>query len=251
MVDNPGGNIGGTALGGMNNVTTSPFTFANNDTMGTLANNGGPTPTLAIPTSGPAYQAGDLATCQSLQVVGPTGTIYTGATAVDQRGAARVVGGKCSIGAFEPGLVPSATTLSASASSISFGQSVTFTAVVSGPLGGGPSDGTVTFTNNGSTLGTGTPSGGTATAATNTLQPGNSVTATYGGGTNYAASGVSNTVSVTVTAGACVVNSTLDPTDAGKITLRDAVNGGKQRGLHEQHDHLSQYRVQYGANDHP
>ena len=89
IVDNTGGNVFG-ALGGTSNLTTSPFTFADGSTIGTLASNGGPTQTIAIPRGGPAYQTGALGTCQTTS--GPT----------DQRGAARVEGGACSVGALEP-----------------------------------------------------------------------------------------------------------------------------------------------------
>ena len=45
-----------------------------------------------------------------------------------------------------------------------------------------------------------------------------------GAGNPYAASPASNAVSVTITPIACVVTSTQDPTESGKLTLRDAVN---------------------------
>ncbi len=213
------GDLGSFDINGTDtNNLTGTFTFAS-----PLQNNGGPTRTLAIPTSGPAYQAGDLAACQTIS------------PAYDQRGAARVVAGKCSVGAFEPGLVNTATTLTANPTSAAFGTSVTFTATVSGVRGGTPPDSTatVTFKNGTTTLGTANLVGGSATFATAGLSPGNSVTATYtagGAGNLYGASPASNAVSVMITPLTCVVTSTADPSESGKLTLRDAVNAANAGG---------------------
>jgi len=221
IVNSPsGGDLGGSGINGTNSHNlTGSFTFAT-----PLQNNGGPTrtlaiPTLAIPTAIDAYQGGDLATCNAIASSGTPAGVY------DQRGANRVVSGKCSIGAYEPGLVATTTTLSAPTSA-AFGTPVTFTASVRGVRGSTPPDGTnvVTFTNGTTALGTANLTGGTATFTTSTLLVGNSVTATYSGSTNHAASPASNAVTVTITAGACVVTSTLDPTEATKLTLRDIVN---------------------------
>jgi hypothetical protein len=96
-------------------------------------------------------------------------------------------------------LTPSATSLSASATSITAGASVTLTAAVSGA--GGTPTGTVTFSDGGTQLGTGTlNSSGQAAYSTSSLAVGtHSLTAAYGGDTNFAAS-TSSAVSVTVTA---------------------------------------------------
>ena len=92
-------------------------------------------------------------------------------------------------------------------------------------LSNGSAIGTPGTTKNGTTtLGTGTLAGGVATLHLNTLPPGNSVTATYGGDATYAASPASNAVSVSITAINCVVTSVQDPTENGKLTLHDAVN---------------------------
>ena len=78
----------------------------------------------------------------------------------------------------------STTTLASSANPSTYGNSVTFTATV--PAG---ATGTVTFKDGVSTLGTGIISGTTATFSTATLTGGShSVTAVYGGDTNYATS---------------------------------------------------------------
>jgi len=151
-----------TAIPGSTHVAS--FAFAT-----PLQDNGGPTATLAIPLSGLAYQGGDLPTCQSLSVTGVNGTTYTGATAVDQRGAARIVAAKCSIGAFEPGQVQTVAALTPSIPSPTYGQSLTLTATISGLLGGSPGDGTVAFTKGGMPLAgcalQAVTTGGTATCA--------------------------------------------------------------------------------------
>ena len=87
----------------------------------------------------------------------------------------------------------STTTLASSANPSTYGNSVTFTATV--PAG---ATGTVTFKDGVSTLGTGIISGTTATFSTATLTGGShSITAVYGGDTNYATS-TSSAVSQTV-----------------------------------------------------
>jgi hypothetical protein len=101
-----------------------------------------------------------------------------------------------------PILTASTTTaLAASHSSIASGASVTFTATVADASGGtGTPTGTVTFLDGATTLGTGTLASGVATYSTSALAVGShSVTASYGGDTNFSAS-VSTEVAVTVTA---------------------------------------------------
>jgi Autotransporter beta-domain/Bacterial Ig-like domain (group 3) len=92
------------------------------------------------------------------------------------------------------GKAPTTTSLSASANATIAGQSVTFTATVSGfaPTG------TVTFMDGAATLGTGALSGGTATFTTAALSSGShSITAVYGGDSNNTGSS-SSTVTATV-----------------------------------------------------
>ncbi len=91
------------------------------------------------------------------------------------------------------------TTLNASAAAIVQGTSVTFTATVAQGTGTVIPTGTVTFYDGSTSLGTGTLSSNSATYATANLAPGvHSVTASYGGDTNYSGS-VSPAVTVTVT----------------------------------------------------
>jgi hypothetical protein len=90
------------------------------------------------------------------------------------------------------------TALTASASTITVGSSITFTATVT-PSAGGPPTGTVTFYDGATVLGTGAVnSSGVATYTTTGLSVGaQSFTASYPGDTNFSAS-TSTAVSVTV-----------------------------------------------------
>lgn len=86
-----------------------------------------------------------------------------------------------------PAPAASTTGVSSSLNPAKPGESVTFTATVSGAAG--TATGTVTFKDGATTLGTGTLSGGTATFATSALTLGaHSITASYGGDSNYLAS---------------------------------------------------------------
>ena len=83
------------------------------------------------------------------------------------------------------------TMLGSSANPSVAGQSVTFTATVTATTAGaGTPTGTVTFKDNGTAIGMGNLSaGGTATFTTSTLTTGShSITAVYGGDTNFAGS---------------------------------------------------------------
>jgi hypothetical protein len=110
IVSGPGvacaGSGGGTYVSSGNNIesdgTCAPSGTDKSNTnpqLAALANNGGPTQTMAIATSSPAFDAGSNLLCAAAPV-----------SNVDQRGAARPQGATCDIGAFEltPG-PPSAT----------------------------------------------------------------------------------------------------------------------------------------------
>ena len=188
-------------MGTVNGTATNNF-IGTDPQLSALADNGGPTRTLAIPTNSIAYHTGDPTTCTTAVSSG-------GAGGTDQRGTVRDAM-HCSIGAFEPGLVSTTTALTAAPMSGAYGTSVTLTATVRGVRGGTPPDGTnaVTFTNGMTTLGTANLTGGTAIFTTTTLPPGNSVTATYtagGAGNPYASSPASNAVRVTITPVSCTV----------------------------------------------
>ncbi len=81
------------------------------------------------------------------------------------------------------------TTLTAAPNPSTYGQAVTFTAVVASKAGTPPNGETVTFMSGKTTLGTGTLSGGAAKFTTSTLKAGTtSVTAVYAGDANFASS---------------------------------------------------------------
>ena len=103
---------------------------------------------------------------------------------------------------------PTNTALTASAATITGGQSETFTATVAPQSGTGVPTGTVTFLDGAVSIGTGTLNGsGVATLATSTLAQGtHSVTANYAGDANFSAS-VSPAVAVQVNAGALISTS--------------------------------------------
>jgi len=87
--------------------------------------------------------------------------------------------------------------LKSSATSIAAGSSVTITATLTGSGSAAPS-GTVSFLDGANTLGTATPTSGAATYATSKLASGkHSITAKYGGDSNYLAA-TSDSVTVTV-----------------------------------------------------
>jgi hypothetical protein len=95
-------------------------------------------------------------------------------------------------------LAASTTALSLSSGSVSAGQSVTFTAIVSGPAGSSVPTGTVTFYIGSTPLGTGKLDGtGKATYSTSTLSATTyTVTAQYSGDTSYSGSSSTSTTLV-------------------------------------------------------
>ncbi len=170
--------------------------------IGLLANNGGPTQTIALLAGSPAIGVGSNALA-----VDPT----TGQPLVyDQRGVGypRIVAGMVDIGAYE-GPDPTTTTVATSVTPSVYGQPVTFTATVAAtpPLSGtaiSPT-GTVTFYDGTTLLGTGTLNAmrvGTYETTAFQLSVGNnqSITAVYSGDTNFNTS-TSSVLSQTVIQG--------------------------------------------------
>ena len=103
------------------------------------------------------------------------------------------------------------TTVTFSPAAPAFGQSVTLTATIASPGAGTPT-GTVTFFNGTTSLGTGTlNSSGVATLAVTSLPvAANSITATYGGDTDFATS-TSTAVTVTVAKASTTTTVTFSP----------------------------------------
>jgi hypothetical protein len=115
-------------------------------------------------------------------------------------------------------LKTSATALTSSVNPSTVGQAVTFTATVTG-LGGTPT-GSVTFYDSTTSLGTGTLNGsGVATITTSSLIGGpHSITAAYGGDSNYSSStstALTQTVS-SLTASATALLSSVNPAGSGQ-----------------------------------
>jgi hypothetical protein len=142
--------------------------------LGPLAENGGPTKTMALLPGSLALSAGSA----GLAVDASGNPLAT-----DQRGYQRVVNGTVDVGAFEAQQVPTSTTVTSSSNPSVSGQSVTFTATIS-PLvsRGGLPTGSVTFMDGTTALDTETLSGGTASFTTAALAVGShSITAVYSG----------------------------------------------------------------------
>jgi hypothetical protein len=115
-------------------------------------------------------------------------------------------------------LKANSTTLASSLNPSTFGQAVTFTAAVTGS--GGTPTGTVTFYDGATSLGTGTLNGsGVATIATSSLIGGfHSITAAYGGDSNFSSSTstvLTQTVS-SLTASATALLSSVNPAGSGQ-----------------------------------
>jgi hypothetical protein len=155
--------------------------------IGLLANNGGPTQTIALYAGSPAIDGGSNALA-----VDPTTSL---ALPTDQRGIGypRIVAGMVDIGAYE-GPNPTTTSVSTSLTPSVYGQPVTFTATVTAtpPLSGTAitPTGTVTFYDGTTPLGMGTLNAhGVASYTTTALQlnagRNQPITAAYRGNANY------------------------------------------------------------------
>ncbi|MDG4594099.1 MAG: IPTL-CTERM sorting domain-containing protein, partial [Candidatus Contendobacter sp.] len=112
--------------------TGTPITPYADPLLGPLANNGGPTQTLALLAGSPAIN---------------TGT-NTGCPATDQRGYVRPAGAACDLGAYEYSALPPTTTLVAAPNPAVLAQTVALTATVSPNA----ATGTVNFQEGGSPL---------------------------------------------------------------------------------------------------
>jgi hypothetical protein len=122
------------------------------------------------------------------------------------------------------------TALKTSGSSSVFGQSVTFTATVSGVgQGSGTPSGTVTFLDGSTTLGTATLATGVATFKTSNLAVGpHAITAVYGGSTGYNGStSPTLTQKVNQDASTATLRSSANPSVFGQtVTLTATVKAG-------------------------
>jgi hypothetical protein len=115
-------------------------------------------------------------------------------------------------------LVPTATTLTASGTQVTAGQSVTFTAAVAPNSGTGTPTGTVAFKDGANQIGSGVVSADSATFTTSTLANGShSITAAYSGDPNFSGS-TSPAVNVTVSAAAKIATTTSVSASATQLT---------------------------------
>ncbi|MFY9805588.1 MAG: glycoside hydrolase family 44 protein [Candidatus Acidiferrales bacterium] len=124
------------------------------------------------------------------------------------------------------GTAPTATTtsLAASASGLTSGQTVAFTATVAAKTGTGVATGTVKFSDGATQIGTGTlNSSGVATYSTASLAVGShSVTASYSGDANYSPS-TSSAVTVVVSAPAKIATVSSLAASAAQVTAGQSV----------------------------
>jgi hypothetical protein len=160
-----------------------------NPKLNPLANNGGPTETMALQPGSPALNAGSNA----LAVDAGGNPLVT-----DQRGANRIYGGTTDIGAYQINDTTKAT-LTASANSTFYGQPVTFTATIT-PVTTLTADigGTVQFLVDGADFGNPVAvSGGKAIVTTGAIPAGtHTLMAFYSGDFNYNDSSVSRSQTV-------------------------------------------------------
>ncbi len=110
--------------------------------LGTLGDNGGPTPTIALLTGSPAINAGNPAT--------PADNAFPACPAADQRGVLRTGGGnRCDIGAFEK-RTPTTTSVACAPSSLTLGAGTSAcTATVTDAAALASPTGNVSFTTSG------------------------------------------------------------------------------------------------------
>ncbi len=161
--------------------------------LGPLADNGGPTQTMALLTGSPAIDAASPTVCA------------TETLGIDQRGVARPQGRACDIGAFEYQSADLALTASASPSSLQVGQSSTITDRITN--NGFSTASGVTFTDP-------SPGGVTIEAAT-----------TSQGSCSHSASSVSCTIGSVPVGSSVTVTIVVSATTPGAVTLSSSVTG--------------------------
>ena len=128
---------------------------------------------------------------------------------------------------------PTSLTLQSSLNPSTSGQSVTFTATVTPTTGTGET-GTVTFLDNGNSIGNGSVSAGQATLTTTTLSAGSHpITASYAGDGNFVSSSTTSTLNQVVNSGAVAttitLSSSVNPSTVGQtvsLTATVAPVGG-------------------------
>ncbi len=177
-------NGGGTTTSGVGNLIGSQSGFSGtivssaDPQLSQLADNGGPSETMALSINSPAVGAGNLAAASGLKQ--------------DQRGLPRLRNNNSlDIGAYELQDSEKTTTSLAKNTSapITYGQSVTFTATLAvvSPGSGTPT-GTIKFENGSTVIGTVALNNGIATLTTTLPAGSNSIKAVYSGDPNFTTS---------------------------------------------------------------
>jgi hypothetical protein len=125
------------------------------------------------------------------------------------------------------------TSVSLSASSINYGQSVTFTAAIHGAYSGTPT-GTVTFLDASTTLGSASLASGSAQFSTSSLTTGtHNISAKYSGDSNFTSSTTSGTQTLTVNPATTTTtaSASVNPSTYGQsVTLSASVQPGSGSG---------------------
>ena len=135
-------------------------------------------------------------------------------------------GGSVSSDLIQNVVAATSTTVNSSINPTVTGQPVTFTATVAAPPGAGTPDGTVTFLDSGTILGTTTLSGGTANFTNAVLALGNdTITVSYAGDSAYSAS-TSAAITQTVNQPNIVPGTVVATTTADLIADINAANAG-------------------------
>ncbi len=186
--------VGVDLTGSLTNGMNGNQVGVTNPGLGTLADNGGPTETMALLPGSPALGAGNVALA-----VDANGNPLT----TDQRGEPRVVNGAVDIGAFEAQQEPTTTTVIASPATSVSGQSVTFIATVTPQTGGAIPVGSIQFEIDGSDFGGLVPlvDGSATSAAISSLSiGGHTVSAVYTSDSPVDFRGSTGSTSITVEA---------------------------------------------------
>jgi predicted secreted protein len=181
------------------------------------------TPATAGTVTGTVTFKDGATTLGSATLSGGVATFATSAMAVGTHSITAVYGGSVDFGTSTSAALSEVTDAAKTTTKVvsslnpsKYGQSVSFTATVT-PGTSGTATGTVTFKNGAVTLGTATLSGGKASFATGTLTAGaHSITAVYGGSTDYQTStsaALSQTVDLATTT--TTLTSSLNPSTHG------------------------------------
>ncbi len=223
-------------------ITASATSIAHGDSV-TFTATVTPTAGSTIPTGQVIFGDGDLQIGSA--TVDPTGkaTFTTTALASSSHSITAAYGGCTTLlGSLSSTITVSVTgtaatttttTLTASATSVTTGSSITFTAIITPAGGTGTPTGTVTFFDGTTTLNAATVATGKATYTNNTLATGShNITAVYSGDTTFSAS-TSSAITITITAVPAKITPTVTVTPspssittAQALTATVAVSGG-------------------------